>query len=332
MDRLTQLELFVQIAKAGSVSKAAEVLRLSNPAATRLLVALEERLSVRLVERTTRRLWLTEAGQKFLERCQTILGDLQDAESSVYEISGEPVGTLRVTSSLSFAINHIGPLIPEFHRRYPKLNIEVITANRYLDFIEAGIDVAIRTREHEPPDSGIVVRPLAETRRMLCASPGYLSRRGMPRHPDDLQDHHDLLLYVLSKDPHELHFTKGSERHSVSVRGILESNDGQVLRSAALLGLGIMVQPLYITYDDVVAGRLMPVLEDWELPRLTINIAYQSRVHMPAKVRAFIDFMIEHFERHDFTRKWKVSWTPPGIDATKSRPDPGGALLRSAEK
>jgi DNA-binding transcriptional LysR family regulator len=310
MDRLTQIELFVQIAKVGSVSKAAEALRLSNPAATRLLIALEERLSVRLIERTTRRLWLTEAGQKLLERCQTILDDLQDAEASVYESSGEPVGTLRVTSSLSFAVKHIGPLVPELRRRYPKLSIEVIAANRYLDFIEAGIDVAIRTREHEPADSGIVVRPLAETRRMLCASPGYLSRRGIPREPEELQDH-DLLLYVLSKDPHELHFTKGSERHSINVRGVLESNDGQVLRSAALVGLGIMVQPLYITYDDVVAGRLMPVLEDWELPMLTINIAYQSRIHMPAKVRAFIDFMVEHFEHQDFTRKWKVSWSPP---------------------
>jgi DNA-binding transcriptional LysR family regulator len=306
MDRLTQIELFVQIAKLSSVSKAAEALRLSNPAATRLLIALEERLSVRLVERTTRRLWLTEAGQKFLERCQTILDDLQEAEALVYERSGDPVGTF----SLSFAVNHIGPLVPELRRRYPKLGIEVMIANRYLDFIEAGIDVAIRTREHEQADSGIVVRPLAETRRMLCASPRYLSRRGVPRHPEELQEH-DMLLYVLSKDPHDLHFTKGSERHSINVHGVLESNDGQVLRSAALVGLGIMVQPLYITYDDVVAGRLMPVLEDWELPMLTINIAYQSRIHMPAKVRAFIDFMVEHFEHQDFTRKWKVNWSPP---------------------
>jgi DNA-binding transcriptional LysR family regulator len=316
MDRLTQIELFVQIAKVGSVSKAAEALRLSNPAATRLLIALEERLSVRLVERTTRRLWLTEAGKKFLERCQTILDDLQNAEATVYESAGEPVGTLRVTSSLSFAVNHIGPLVPELRRRYPKLSVEVIAANRYLDFIEAGIDVAIRTREQEPSDSGIVVRPLAETRRMLCASPGYLARRGVPRHPDELQEH-DILLYVLSKDPHELHFSKGSERRSINVRGILESNDGQVLRSAALVGLGIMVQPLYITYDDVVAGRLMPVLEDWELPMLTINIAYQSRIHMPAKVRVFIDFMVEHFEHQDFTRKWKVSWIPPRSEPMK---------------
>jgi DNA-binding transcriptional LysR family regulator len=316
MDRLTQIELFVQIAKVGSVSKAAEALRLSNPAATRLLIALEERLSVRLVERTRRRLWLTEAGQKFLERCQTILDDLQNAEATVYESAGEPVGTLRVTSSLSFAVNHIGPLVPELRRRYPKLSVEVIAANRYLDFIEAGIDVAIRTREQEPSDSGIVVRPLAETRRMLCASPGYLARRGVPRHPDELQEH-DILLYVLSKDPHELHFSKGSERRSINVRGILESNDGQVLRSAALVGLGIMVQPLYITYDDVVAGRLMPVLEDWELPMLTINIAYQSRIHMPAKVRVFIDFMVEHFEHQDFTRKWKVSWIPPRSEPMK---------------
>lgn len=309
MDRLTQIELFVQIAKLGSLSKAAEALELSNTAATRCLIALEDRLSVRLVERTTRRLWLTEAGQKFLLRSQAILDELRDAEASVYESAGEPAGTLRVTSSLSFAVNHIAPLLPELRRRYPKLSIDVAIGNRYLDFIDAGIDVAIRTREHEPADSSIVVRPLAETRRMLFASPGYLAR-GVPRQPEDLQ-YHDLLIYNLSKDPHELHFTKDGERRTISVRGVLESNDGQVLRSAAMVGLGIMVQPLYITYDDIVAGRLMPVLDDWELPMLTINIAYQSRIHMPAKVRAFIDFMVEHFKHQDFNRKWTVTWTPP---------------------
>jgi DNA-binding transcriptional LysR family regulator len=311
MDRLTQIELFVQVAQLGSLSKAAETLQLSNAAATRCLIALEERLSVRLVERTTRRLWLTEAGQKFLGRCQTMLDELKEAEASVHESSGEPAGTLRVTSSLSFAVNHIAPLVPELRRRYPKLSIDITVANRYPDFIEAGIDVAIRTRENEPADSGIVVRPLAETRRLLCASPGYLSRRGAPRLPEELHDH-DLLIYNLAKDPHELHFTKGSERRSVSVRGVLESNDGQVLRSAAIVGLGIMVQPLYIIYDDIVAGRLMPVLDDWELPLLRINIAYQSRVHMPAKVRAFIDYMVERFKHQDFNRKWTVTWTPPG--------------------
>lgn len=305
-----QIEFFVQIAKAGSLSKAAEALQLSNAAATRCLIALEERLSARLVERTTRRLWLTEAGQKYLERCQTILDQLQEAEASVYESTGEPVGLLRVTSSLSFAVNHIGPLMPELHRRYPKLSLDVVIANRYLDFIEAGIDVAIRTRENEPAESGIVVRPLAETRRMLFASPGYLAQRGVPHDPEDLHDH-DLLIYNLSKDPHSLHFSKGNERRSISVRGVLESNDGQVLRSAALVDLGIMVQPTYIIYDDIVAGRLMPVLDDWELPLLTINIAYQSRAHMPAKMRAFIDFLIEHFKQHDFNRKWKISWKPP---------------------
>src|SRR5262249_45240796 len=173
----TQIELFVQIAQLGSLSKAAETLQLSNAAATRCLSALEERLSVRLVERTTRRLWLTEEGHKFLSRCQTVLQELKEAEASVSANSGEPAGTLRVTSSLSFAVNHIGPLIPELRRRYPKLNVEVVVANRYPDFIEAGIDVAIRTRENEPADLFIVVRPLAETRRLLCASPGYLAHR-----------------------------------------------------------------------------------------------------------------------------------------------------------
>jgi DNA-binding transcriptional LysR family regulator len=309
MDRLTQIELFVQVAQLGSLSRAAEALELSNAAATRCLNALEERLSVRLVERTTRRLWLTEAGKKYLVRCQAMLDELKEADASVHESSAEPTGLLRVTSSLSFAVNHIGPVIPDLRHRYPKLRVEVIVANRYPDFIEAGIDVAIRTREIEATDSFIVVRPLAETRRLLCASPGYLAQRGTPRTPEDLLEH-DLLIYNLARNPHELNFTRSGERRSVSVRGVLECNDGQVLRSAALVGLGIMVQPLYIIYDDIVAGRLVPVLDDWELPLLKINIAYQSRIHMPAKVRAFIDYMIERFKLQDFTRKWTVTRSP----------------------
>lgn len=302
MDRLTQLELFVLVAELGSLSKVAERMDLSNAAVTRYLGALEERLGVRLVERTTRRLWLTEAGHEFLQRSQAIVEDVRAAESAMRDVSTEPVGLLRVTCSLSFAVNQIGPVLPEFRCRYPKLRVEVVVANRYPDFIEAGIDVAIRTREHEP-DSCITVRPLAETRRILAASPGYLARNGIPRAIEDLE-HHDFLVYTLARNPYELDLSRGDQQRWVKIQGVLESNDGQVLRAAAIAGHGILIQPLYIVHDDVVAGRLMPVLDDWELPRLTINIAYQSRRHLAPKIRAFIDFMLERIEQQDFRRKW----------------------------
>lgn len=302
MDRWGEMALFVQVAETGSVSRAAEALGLSNAAASRHLSALEERLGARLVERNTRRLFLTEPGQEFLRRSKAILAELAEAESAVNATTMNPTGTLRITASLSFSMHHIAPLLPEYTRRYPDVTVHVETANRYLDLIDNNIDIAIRTREFEP-DSNITIRRLAETRRILAASPGYLSRAGTPRRLEDLQRHR-MLIYTYANNPHELRFRRDGGVTPVTISGLLESNDGQVLRAAALDGLGILIQPTYIIYDDIVAGRLVPVLDDWDLPRLTVNLAYPSRKHLSAKVRTFIDFIAAHFERMDYERKW----------------------------
>jgi DNA-binding transcriptional LysR family regulator len=302
MDRWTEIELFVQVAELGSLSRAAETLELSNAAASRHLAALEERLAARLVQRNTRRLFLTEVGEAFYRRCKTLVAEMHEAEAAVNEAVVQPTGLLRITGSLSFCMMHVAPLLPSFHERHPLLRIEIVTANRYSDLIENGIDVAIRTREVES-DSNITVRRLAQTRRLLAASPQYLQRHGTPRTLDELARHR-LLIYTYSNQPDQLRFVKGAEKVVVPVQGLLSANDGQVLRAAALAHLGILVQPRYIIHDDIVAGRLVPVLTEWDLPRLTINLAYQSRQHLPAKVRCFIDFLVEHFERMDFERKW----------------------------
>lgn len=302
MDRFRELELFVSVADSGSLSKAAEALDLSNAAASRLLAALETRLSARLVERNTRRLYLTSEGQEFYDRARAILAELGEAEAMAKSASLEPSGLLRVSASLSFSVHHIAPRLPEFSRKFPKVRIHVEAANRYLDLIENGIDVAIRTREFEP-DTEITIRKLAATRRVLVASPKYLTERAIPRVPQDLEQH-ALLIYVHANNPNELKFTKDGAVETVEARGLLESNDGQILRAAALEGMGILVQPSYIVYDDIVSGRLVPVLDDWDLPRLQISIAYPSRKHLAAKVRSFIDFMVSEFERNDYERKW----------------------------
>jgi DNA-binding transcriptional LysR family regulator len=296
------MALFVQVAETGSLSRAADVLGLSNAAASRHLSALEERLGARLVERNTRRLYLTEPGQEFLRRAKSILADLHDAESAVNASTLNPTGMLRVSASLSFSVQHVAPLLPEYTRRYPNVAVHIETANRYPDLIDANIDVAIRTREFEP-DSTITIRRLAETRRILAASPGYFSRMGTPRTLEELERHH-MLIYTYANNPYELRFTRDGEVSTVAIKGLLESNDGQVIRAAALDGLGILVQPVYVIYDDIVAGRLVPVLDGWELPRLTVNLAYPSRKHLSAKVRTFIDFIAEHFERMQYERKW----------------------------
>ncbi len=302
MDRWTEIELFVQVAETGSLSRAAEALDLSNAAASRHLSALEARLGARLVERNTRRLYLTETGQEFFTRAKGILVDLKDAESAVNATSLNPSGVLRITASLSFSLHHVAPLLRDYTQRYPNVTVHIEAANRYLDIIDNNIDVAIRTREFEP-DSNITIRRLAETRRILTASPRYFAQHSIPKTLADLQQH-QMLIYTHANNPNELRFTKDGKTTTVNVKGVLDANDGQILRVAALDGLGILVQPSYIVYDDIVAGRLVPVLDDWDLPRLTVNLAYPSRKHLSAKVRTFIDFMTEHFARMDYERKW----------------------------
>jgi len=303
MDKWTQIEFFVQVAELGSLTKAAERLGMSSAAATRCLNALEERLAARLVERTTRRLSLTDAGREYHRRCAAMLSEMAEAEALINEATINPNGVLRVTASVSFSMIHIAPALPEFRERYPNVAVQIIAANRYPDFIEAGIDLAIRTREHEG-DSRITVRKLAETQRVLAASPGYLAKHGAPETPDVLRQH-QMLVYNLANDPHVLRFRRGAKVESVPITSVLDANEGQVIRAAALSGHGILIQPLYIVHEDIVAGRLVPVLTDWQLPKLTINMAYQSRRHQPAKIRVFIDFLFERFERLGLARKWK---------------------------
>lgn len=304
MDRLTELELLVKVAECGSMGTAAEALGLSRPAATRHLAALEGRLNSRLVERNTRRLFLTDEGQEYLERARNILNELREADAVISSKTLNPTGTLRVSASLSFAMHQIAPRLRRFRERYPQLRVHVEVANRYLDMIDNDndIDVAIRTREFEP-DSGITIRRLAETRRILCASPAYLARQGHPGTPAELE-HHDFLVYVHANRSNELHLSRDGQVEVVPVEGVLSANDGQVLRAAALNGMGMLVQPSYIVFDDIVSGRLTPILNEWDLPRLQINIAYQSRKYPPAKVRAFVDFLAAEFAAGDHERKW----------------------------
>lgn len=302
MDRLTELELFVSTSELGTLSKAAEHLNISNASASRYLNALEERLNVKLIERNTRRLALTPAGVEFYTRCKGVIAELKEAEAALTSSLSEPSGTLIITSSISFSMLHLAPLLPRFRKLYPKIKVKIIGANRYYELMDSEIDLAIRTREFEP-DSNISIRRLAETRRVLAASPDYLRQHGVPSRIEDLADH-DMLLYSHANQPRTLNFRQGDNEASITIDPVMETNDGQIVRSAALAGLGILVQPMYIIYGDIVAGRLVPVLNEWDLPRLTINIAFQNRRYMHAKTRLFIDFLLEEFEHQQYERYW----------------------------
>lgn len=302
LDRLTQIDLFVRIAELGSITRAAAVLGLSDSVASRALHAHEERLGVRLLERTTRRLWLTEAGQAYYERCAKLLEDLADIDAMVDQYSTHPSGQITLTASPSFAMMHIAPLLPEFHRLYPDLTVRILAANHYENALDPGIDLSIRAREFEP-DSGITIRKLAQARYIPAASPVYIAERGVPVAPAELKSH-CVLMYCASKECQPLVFSKGSSTESVKVKPALMSTEGRVLCSAALAGEGIVVQPMFTIYDDIQAGRLVPVLKEWSLPHVNVNLAFHTRRHQPAKIRLFADYLADQFSRHEFARKW----------------------------
>lgn len=313
MDRWTEMEVLVQINETGTLSGAADALGLSTSSASRYLASLEDRLGASLVMRNTRRLQLTETGRVYLARVRATLAQLADAEAAVGADMLAPRGVLRVSASVPFAVRHIAPLVHGFTERHPQVTLQIVASNRYVDLIDSQIDVAVRNREFEP-DSAITIRRLARTRRVLAASPAYLLAHGPITHPHGLAAR-TMLVYSHANSPHELRFERGDETLAVPVRCLLESDDADVLRAAALSGLGPLVLPAYILHDDLRSGALVPLLDDWDLPSLTINLAYASRRHVPAKVRCFIDFMCEVFEREGFEARWLARDGTP-VDAS----------------
>ena len=302
MDRWTEYEVFVQVVELGSLSKAADALGLSNPAASRHLAALEQRLNARLVERTTRRLFVTEIGEHFYARCKTALNEMREAIDEVSIKTGMPTGVLKLTASLSLMLNVISPLIPRFMAKYPGIQVELIANNRYLDIIENNIDISIRSRESEP-DSSLIIQPLATAPRILAASPEYIEHYGEPETPHDLKKH-QLLLYSYH-NPGELTMMKGSIKLRVPTTPTIESNDAQILLANAKNGMGILAQPVYAIYDELRSQRLKPVLTDWTLPDLSIGMAYANRNFIPSKTRVFIEFIKEEFQQFDYEQRWR---------------------------
>ncbi|WP_062118012.1 LysR family transcriptional regulator [Aureimonas sp. AU40] len=302
MDRWTEFQVFVAIADERSMTRAASALGLSVSGISRHLMNLEARLGARLIQRSTRQLSLTSEGEALLSDARELLSTWAAAEANVTARSHAPTGRLRVGASLSFSLLHLMPVVAQFRRLYPALSIEIISSNRYYDIIENGLDLAIRTRRVEA-DSSITIRRLGETRRLLAASPDYLVQRGVPEHPRELLDH-DLVLYTLADNWNEFRFRRGDEEAAVKVEGAILANDGQLICQAARDGLGILAQPTYIVQDDLDAGRLVRVLDDWDLPRLTMNVAYPSKSFVPVRTRLFIDFLIDRFRLNDFENRW----------------------------
>ncbi|MFZ5620749.1 MAG: LysR family transcriptional regulator [Pseudomonadota bacterium] len=289
MQNLTDVAVFVQVVESGSFTAAAERLELTRSVVSKYISRLEDRLKVRLLNRTTRRLSLTEAGQIFYERSQYGLGEIEAAEAEVAKLQGTPRGRLKINAPMSFGILHIAQAIAEFQRQHPEVQLDMNLDDRQIDLVEQGYDVAVRIAEL--PDSSMVATRLAPCHHVVCASSDYIERYGAPRTPDELRKH-NILSYRYQDSPNEWRFLSPDGRYSsVPVTGSIEMNNSLALRQAVLSGAGIMLTPTFIVGEDIAAGRLLKLLPEYRAKEVAIYAVYAGRRHLIPKVRAFIDFM-----------------------------------------
>src|SRR5205085_980091 len=266
MDRVAAIQVFALVVETGSFAKAAERLALSTSAASRHIAELETHLQTRLLNRTTRRVSLTESGRAFYERAVQLLADLAEAEQEASSAAVVPRGTIRLTTSVNFGVRHVGPAIAEFLARHPEVRFDVSLSDRVVDLVEEGFDLAIRIGE--PGSDNLVARKLGETRLVPCASPPYLRTHGAPQVPEDLAQHNCFTYeYVVPRNVWRFRDPSGQER-SVRIGGNLHSNNGDLLAEAAAQGAGIVFEPAFIVGPELRAGRLVPLLQDFVAPAL----------------------------------------------------------------
>ncbi|HEV2431858.1 MAG TPA: LysR family transcriptional regulator [Burkholderiales bacterium] len=294
MDRLSAIQVFAQVVESGGFAKAAERLGLSTSATSRHVADLESHLQTRLLNRTTRRVSLTESGRAFYERAVQLLADLEEAEQEAARAAVVPRGTIRLTTSVNFGVRHLAPAIAEFLTRHAEVRFDVSLSDRVIDLIEEGFDLAVRIGT--AGSENVVARKLGETRLVPCASPQYLSTHSTPRTPEDLAAHNCFTYeYVTPRNVWRFRDNSGAER-AVRIAGTLHSNNGDLLAEIAARGCGIVFEPAFIVGPEVRAGRLVPLLQEFTPPPVPIYAVYPSRKHLSAKVRTFVEFLVARFE------------------------------------
>lgn len=293
MGRQGEMETFVRVVEEGSLSGAARALGLTPSAVSKVLGRLEDRLGARLLNRTTRRIGLTEEGEAYHRRSVAILSEIDEAEQAVGNLHAAPRGRLKVNAATAFAQMWIVPMIPEFMARYPDVSVQLDLSDHIVDLVEEGADVAIRIAALT--DSSLIARRLAPGNRSLCASPAYLEKHGVPQSVEDLKNHNCLTLN-LSPKLNEWEFDCASEKRTVRVNGTFVANNILALHQAALAGIGIIRGSRFLVATDIKAGRLVPVLQDVHCPGdSAIHAVYPHSRHLSPKVRAFVDFLVERF-------------------------------------
>ena len=292
MDLLGSMKVYVLAVEKGSLSAAATACDISATMAGNHLRTLEKRLGMQLLNRTTRRQHLTPFGEDYYQRCKEILRLVAETDEQAQQQQLAPAGKLRVTAPVSFGTEALMPALSDYLGRYPQVSIDLVLSDRVTDLLEEGFEAAIRVGP--VPDSALIARPLAPYRLMICASPEYLARRGTPVMPDELSQHE-----CLSFSPSAAaHWRLQDQEHicRVPVSGLLQVNQGQALRVAALQGMGIVLQPAILLEDDVRAGRLVQLFPHHQLPTRPMSILYLPDRYRSPKLRSFVDFVVERFK------------------------------------
>lgn len=297
MDRLKQIETFVAVAQRGSLTTAAQADEVAPAVVSRRIDALEDRLGVKLLVRTTRKVTLTFEGSAYLEACQRILRDIGDAEAGVAQGSARASGHLKVTAPAGFGRKHVAPLLQEFMRDHPEVSASLDLADRTVDLVSEGIDCAVRLGGLV--DSSLVAVRLGEMRRVVVGSPAYLQQRGVPRSLDDLA-HHDCLALATQSG---WDFIDGGQTLLFKPPGRFACNDGAVLHEWALAGMGLAWRSLWEVGDDLRWGRLVPVLDEYATAPVGIHAVFPQRRHLPLRVRLFIDLLKDNYGRPDYWDK-----------------------------
>ncbi|GGD77327.1 LysR family transcriptional regulator [Rhizobium anhuiense] len=298
MDRLTSLTVFGRVVECGGFSAAARRLNMSVTMVGNHVQSLEDRLGVRLLNRTTRKVSLTETGKYYYERSSQILAELEEADRTAGALSSTPRGTLRVYTS-SAIVRFLLPVVSEYMELYPSISLDFSVGERMVDMIEDGYDLVMRTVP--PPDSSLVARKLTPWRHMLVCSPAYFESHPMPKKPAEVAEH-NCLQYAYYPYGDEWRFEDGAGNpESVKIAGNVVSNSAEMLRFLTLSGRGIFLAPSFVVFDDIAEGRLVKIMPDYRPVEFNINAVYPNRSHLPTKVRLFIDLLVERFAEH---RKW----------------------------
>lgn len=300
MDSLNAMEVFVRVVQSGSFSEAARALNLTPSAVSKQVSRLEDRLGARLINRTTRRLGLTEEGQAFFERAQRILADVTEAEQAVTQLHGAPRGTLKLNAPVVFGRMHIATLLPGFIAQYPEMRVDFTVNDRYVDLLEEGLDLVIRIGELK--DSSLIARRLAANRRLLVATEGYIAKHGAPEKPSDLLKH-NCLVYLYRQQRNNWQFDGPEGPETVEVRGNLEANNAEVILELTRAGHGIALMPTWLVGECLRKGFLKQVMPGYQASDSQIYAVYPPGRHLSPKVRSFVDYLVQHFKTDPLWRE-----------------------------